>query len=238
MSVYAQLKVTFRTVVPAPVRDAVWSKRNPVRGALLSLKSVLEQSAAHDEIYDRAYYERSAAAKRVTMQHIARSIVRDTAPRTLIDVGCGGGFLLAAVAERGVTCFGLEYSQAGIELCRSAGLDVRQFDLEHDTFADGPFDVAVSMEVAEHLPASVADRFVDLLAGVAPIVVFTAARPGQVGTDHVNEQPPGYWIARFAARGFAPNEAVAAFWQGEWERLGVIECYRDNLMVFSRSADS
>lgn len=238
MSVYAQLKATFRTAVPAPVRDAVWSKRNPVRGALLSLKGVLERSAAHDEIYDRPYYERSAAAKRVTMQHIADSIVRDTAPETLVDVGCGGGFLLAALAERGVTCFGLEYSQAGIELCGSAGLQVRQFDLEHDTFAGGPFDVAVSMEVAEHLPASVADRFVDLLAGVAPLVVFTAARPGQVGTDHVNEQVPEYWITRFAARGLAPYEALAASWQDEWKRLGVIECYRDNLMVFARSADS
>ena len=202
------------------------------------MKGVLERSAAHDEIYDRAYYERSAGAKRVTMQHIARSIVRDTSPGTLIDVGCGGGFLLSALAERGVTCFGLEYSQAGIELCRSAGLDVRQFDLEHDSFDGGSFDLVVSMEVAEHLPASVADRFVDLLTGVAPVVVFTAARPGQVGTDHVNEQPREYWIERFAARGFAPDEALAAAWQGEWERLGVIECYRDNLMVFSRSADS
>jgi SAM-dependent methyltransferase len=238
MSVYAQLKLTFRTVVPTPVRDAVWSKRNPLRGALLSIKGALERSAAHDEIYDHAYYERSADAKRVTMQHIADSIVRDTSPRTLVDVGCGGGFLLTALAQRGITCFGLEYSQAGIDLCRSVGLDVRRFDLEHDTFDDRSFDVAVSMEVAEHLPATVADRFVDLLARVAPVVVFTAARPGQVGTDHVNEQPPEYWIERFAARGFALNGTLADAWKREWETLGVIECYRDNLMVFSRSADS
>lgn len=238
MSVYAQLKLTFRTVVPTPVRDAVWSKHNPVRGALLSLKGALERSAQHDEIYDRAYYERSADAKRVTMRHIADSIVRDASPGTLVDVGCGGGFLLSALDARGVACFGLEYSQAGIDLCRSAGLDVRPFDLEHDTFAGYSFDVAVSMEVAEHLPASVADRFVDLLASLAPVVVFTAARPGQVGTDHVNEQPPEYWIERFAARGFAPHETLADTWQHEWERLGVIECYRRNLMVFSRTATS
>src|ERR1700690_818007 len=88
MSVYAQLKLTFRTVVPTPVRDAVWSKHNPLRGALLSLKGALERSAQHDEIYDRSYYERSADAKRVTMRHIADSIVRDASPGTLVDVGC------------------------------------------------------------------------------------------------------------------------------------------------------
>jgi SAM-dependent methyltransferase len=233
MGTYAQLKRTFRTVVPTPVRDAVWSKRNPLRGALLSVKGMLERTAAHDEIYDRAYFERAAGDKRVTMQHIAESIVRDVAPATLVDVGCGGGFLLSALAQRGVECFGLEYAEAGIAMCRDAGLEVRQFDLEHDTFQGRSFDAAVSMEVAEHLPASVADRFVDLLASVAPTIVFTAARPGQVGTDHVNEQPAEYWIERFAARRFVPSPDLAASWQAEWQRLGVIDCYWQNLMVFS-----
>jgi SAM-dependent methyltransferase len=235
MGTYLKLKRTFRTVVPKPVRDAVWSPRNPVRGVLVSVKGVLERSAAHDEIYDQAYYERSAREKRVTMKHIAESIVRDVSPETLVDVGCGGGFLLSALRERGVECFGLEYAQAGIDICRRAGLDVQQFDLEHDTFTGGSFDAAVSMEVAEHLPASVADRFVGLLTSLAPTVVFTAARPGQVGTDHVNEQPPEYWIDKFAVRGFAPQQALAATWQAEWERRSVIACYWENLMVFGRA---
>ncbi len=36
-------------------------------------------------------------------------------------------------------------------------------------------------------------------------VAFTAASPGQGGTGHINEQPAGYWTARFAARGYAPT---------------------------------
>src|SRR5205809_789237 len=127
MEMYRHLKGTFRRVVPKPVRGAIWSKRNPLRGAILSFKGALERSAAHDEIYDRVYFERSADEKQVTMAHIAESIVRDVSPRTLLDVGCGGGFLLSALDARGVKCVGLEYAQAGIEMCLRKGLDVQQF---------------------------------------------------------------------------------------------------------------
>jgi hypothetical protein len=59
--------------------------------------------------------------------------------------------------------------------------------------------VAYCFEVAEHVLAEFADALVSLLAKTAPIVVFTAAPPGQGGSGHVNEQPADYWIAKFAA---------------------------------------
>jgi SAM-dependent methyltransferase len=234
--IYGYMKKTFRTALPKPVRDAVWSTRNPFRGALLGLKGALEQSATHDEIYDQAYFERTADVKRLTMMHIADSIVRDVAPETLLDVGCGGGYLMSALDARGVNCFGLEYARAGIEICRRAGLDVQQFDLERESFDGGSFDATVSMEVAEHLPAASADRLVELLVTCAPTVVFTAAPPGQGGTDHVNEQPPEYWIEKFAGHGFALRPTLVDEWRTEWSRVGVIACYWQNLMVFSRTA--
>ena len=80
---------------------------------------------------------------------------------------------------------------------------VLKFDLERDNLKDTrTFDVAISMEVAEHLPEKIADRYVDLLTGLSNIIVFTAAYPGQGGDDHVNEQPALYWISKFQARAF------------------------------------
>jgi len=52
------------------------------------------------------------------------------------------------------------------------------------------FDLAVSMEVAEHLPEQVSEPYIDLLTRLSRVVVFTAARPGLGGSDHVNEQLP------------------------------------------------
>jgi hypothetical protein len=89
------------------------------------------------------------------------------------------------------------------------------------------------MEVAEHLPARVAERYVGLLAGLAPVIVFTAAPPGQGGADHVNEQPPSYWIEKFSRRGFAHDEARSRAWRARWKASGKVQgWYYRNLMLF------
>jgi SAM-dependent methyltransferase len=222
MSVYRQLKRTFRGVVPKSLQEAIWSTRNPLRGTLIAIKGVLERSAPHDDVYDREYYERDAVGQDVESAHIAESIIRDLSPRTVLDVGCGFGILMSALDARGVQTRGLELSRAAIDYCRSAGLDVEQFDLEE-----------VSLEVAEHLPASASDNLIRSLTDSAPNVVFTAASPGQGGVDHVNEQPPQYWTTKFQLRGFELNQSLTDSWRDEWERLGV--GYGKNLMVFSRS---
>ncbi len=198
----------------------------------------VKQVVPHDLVYDEGYYLRVVdppAAKAASV--MAPALVRDLSPRNLIDVGCGTGALLAALREHGCSVSGLEYSEAGLNMCRSRGLDVRKFDLEHDeleTCAD--CDVAISMEVAEHLPEIRADRFVTLLTSLAPVVVFTAAHPGQGGTNHVNEQPASYWIAKFDARGFHLDSALSDRWRNDWQATGVTSCYWKNIMVFRRAS--
>jgi SAM-dependent methyltransferase len=195
------------------------------------------QLLAHDWIYDAEYYaqtiEGPAARSAVT---IAAAIFTDLKPSSVIDVGCGTGVLLEALRARGCEVFGLEYAEAALKYCRARRLNVRQFDLERQVFTDTrTFDVAVSMEVAEHLPERVADRYVDLLTRLSPVIVFTAAPPGQGGSDHVNEQPPAYWIAKFQQRGFAHAEELSQRWRERWKAAGDVESwYYKNLMIFRR----
>jgi SAM-dependent methyltransferase len=112
---------------------------------------------------------------------MAESIVQEFRPQTVVDVGCGTGALLEALKKRGCAqVFGLEYSDAALTYCRERGLEVRQFDLERDQFCDDrTFDVAISMEVAEHLPARMADTYIDLINQLSDRIVFTAATLGQ-----------------------------------------------------------
>jgi hypothetical protein len=49
------------------------------------------------------------------------------------------------------------------------------------------FDLAISLEVAEHLPEGSAGALVSTLIEAAPVVVFSAAIKGQSGTNHINE---------------------------------------------------
>jgi hypothetical protein len=91
------------------------------------------------------------------------------------------------------------------------------------------------MEVAEHLPKSCARRFVQLLTALSPLVVFTAATPGQGGVDHVNEQPHEYWIDLFQSQGFQFDHRLSVEWRGQWEAAGVASFYHRNLMIFRQA---
>lgn len=198
--------------------------------------ATLQRTAAHDDIYDHNYYSRDVEpTMAVSAGVMAESIHRDLAPARVIDVGCGTGALLAALTERGIVGQGFDYSTAALEWCRRRGLSAARLDLEHDPIPAARADVVISTEVAEHLPARCADRYVEHLVTMAPVVVMTAAEPGAGGTDHVNEQPLAYWIQKFHARGYAYDAATACSWRAEWERSGVAACFARAVMIFRRS---
>jgi SAM-dependent methyltransferase len=168
-------------------------------------------------LYDPDYYDCDVENPAIrSVETMSESIYDGFKPKSIIDVGCGTGALLDALRKRGCEVCGLEYAEAALRLCRAQHLPVLKFNLERDVFTDQRvFDVAISMEVAEHLPARVADRYIRLLTRLSSVIVFTAAPPGQggrVGTDHVNEQPPSYWIAKFHQRGFEHHEVLSRTW--------------------------
>jgi SAM-dependent methyltransferase len=231
---YATVKRVFRTVVPERVQSWLWSRSNPLSHYVVKVKSALELTAKHDAIYDDKYYERMQAELGNSPKVMSRSIFDQYHPATAIDVGCGTGALLLALRDLGVSVSGLERSRAALEICKRRGLDVMPFDLESNAPFESKSDVVISAEVAEHLPERFADRFVDLLCAAAPVVIVTAAIPGQRGTDHVNEQPNEYWIEKFERRGFRFEAQLTAIWRDSWRKNGVLNCYCSNVLVFTK----
>ena len=201
------------------------------------LKAKLLMLLGHDWIYNPYYYDMHVEGPAIrSAETIANSILNNFEVKSAIDVGCGTGALLEALRDRDCKEFGFEYSEAALNYCRARQLDVAKFDLERDVFTDNrTFDVAVSMEVAEHLPEIVSDRYVDLLTRLSRVIVFTAASPGQGGADHINEQPPSYWITKFQQRGFKHAKELSQRWSESWKASGDVESwYHQNLMIFRR----
>lgn len=231
-SIYRVCKDVWHSM-PLSVRDQL--RQNPLgRWMVGTVVNQTIKGARHQEIYDELYYQRVDECAVAAAPVMVGSMIKKFRPKTLIDVGCGTGALLAEFTRNGVSCTGFEYSERGLAKCRANGLNVHAFDLEQDAPLPekGPFDVATSFEVAEHLPASLADRFVELLCSLSSQVVLTAATPGQGGLDHVNEQPLEYWIEKFRKRGAKLDEETTAAFRSDWKSINIAKWYSDNVMVF------
>jgi SAM-dependent methyltransferase len=220
-------------VVPLKLRDILV----PTDSALRRIGRRWRHSALpHDAIYTAAYFAWVDETARASADAIVASIVHRFGPNSVIDVGCGTGAVLEAFKRMGVVSSGLERAEAARALCRQRGLNVQNFDLEHDTYdRPGGFDLAVCLEVAEHVHAPIGERLVKLLSTLADTVVFTAATPGQGGKDHVNEQPHAYWIASFRRYGFALDDSATQAVRAEWEAAATAEWYHRNALIFRRS---
>jgi cyclopropane fatty-acyl-phospholipid synthase-like methyltransferase len=191
-------------------------------------------------IYTAEYYAKDVeTAARESAGQIVGSICLECSPRNVVDLGCGTGALLEIFASQGVTVFGLEYSDAGCRLTQEKGVPVQQFDVRFDQInpAWGRFDVVCCTEVAEHIPEEYATKLVESLTQLGRYVVFTAATPGQGGTDHVNEQPHDYWIAMFRERNFHFCDDLTECWAVRWKESGVADWYWKNLLVFRENVN-
>jgi SAM-dependent methyltransferase len=156
--------------------------------------------------------------------------------RRLADVGAGSGAFAAEAQRHGHSVEACEFALGGRLYARWQGVRCYGFDLRREPPArlGSGFDLVYCFEVAEHLPADLGDHLVRFLAQLSPVMVFTAAPPGQGGLGHVNEQPCEYWIERFEREQARYDDQVTARLRATFRERGVHARWLvDNVMVFA-----
>jgi SAM-dependent methyltransferase len=156
------------------------------------------------------------------------------APRSVIDVGCGQGTWLAVFREHGVAdVCGVDGDYIDRQRLEIPAECFLARDLSQPLRLPRRFDLAISLEVAEHLPPESADVFVESLVRLSPVVLFSAAAPYQGGTQHLNEQWPAYWAKQFAAHDFLPVDCLR---RTLWARDDVEWWYAQNTLLYAQRA--
>lgn len=151
---------------------------------------------------------------------------------SVIDFGCGTGSWLKAFEENGASDVqGLDFGEVAPEQLQIAPERFATMDLSERVDLGRRFDLAISLEVAEHLSEDAANQFVGNLVRHADIVVFSAAIPGQLGNGHINCQYPSYWAEIFSHHMYRCYDALRA---DIWERDEIPFWYRQNMVVFAR----
>jgi SAM-dependent methyltransferase len=191
-----------------------------------------ERTTVKDKtVYDQAFFDKSLQDTRSSAAAVVPLLVGILRPSSVLDVGCGIGtwsaeFLRAGVPDViGVDGSYIDRAALAMPPERFVAADlIRPLDLGRR------FDLVVSLEVAEHLPESAARTFVGSLTRHGPMVIFSAAIPGQGGTHHINEQWPEYWVELFEAQGFRCLDPIR---RELWSDSRVQVCYRQNMLVFA-----
>jgi Methyltransferase domain len=155
-------------------------------------------------------------------------------PKSVVDFGAGSCDWLAALSklQPGVDCIGVDHP-----LVPSEGIYIPherfvRADLTEPLDLGRRFDLAVCVEVAEHLPESAANTLVETICNHSDTALFSGAIPKQGGAGHVNEQWPIYWIEKFAKYGLKCFDIVRP---RIWSNTEIEYWYRQNLFVFSRT---
>lgn len=186
-------------------------------------------------VYNEDFYASQREGSNRSAKVVAPILNDIVRPASVLDVGCGVGTWACEFVRLGVPVVrgidGDYVDRAALmipsDFFTSADLKV-PFDLGRQ------FDLVVSLEVAEHLPSSSAATFVESLVRHGKVIAFSAAIPGQGGTDHINEQFADYWVELFEKHKYRCVDCVRRL---VWRNESVAHCYRQNLLLFVSDRD-
>lgn len=152
-------------------------------------------------------------------------------PNSVVDVGCGLGTFLHVFKKYGVTdVLGIDGPWVDRNILKNY-IDLSDFkeaDIESTIDVHRKFDLAICLEVAEHLPEESSDVIVRNLIGFSDVILFSAATPGQGGQNHINEQWPDYWSKKFNSFGYEMIDIVRPIF---WNNKELAWWYKQNMFL-------
>lgn len=188
-------------------------------------------------LYDKRFFRQNIRYSVHTARIFSDYVVREFNPALVYDFGCGNGIYLKYFLEKNVDVFGIDGSE---EAGKNFLIEKRffsNFDLRKPVELLKKSDIAICIEVAEHLEPAYADILIENISNnCRGTVFFTAAPPGQGGTNHVNEQSKQYWIEKFAKQSFVYDDKKTKELKFFLANNKAVHWVVNNIMIFEKSA--
>lgn len=128
------------------------------RCVLRLAKSGRSAQPKDQEFYNQFFLEKDVLQftrdyRNVLRRHELLRSLPTRRPLRAIDLGCGTGHVLETLAGRGIELFGMEYAPSPLRSCQRRVPEATLFagDMTRIPLESESFDVAVSLEVCEHI---------------------------------------------------------------------------------------
>ncbi len=182
------------------------------------------------KIYKKDFWDQQIKGSFESANEIVPIVINLVNPKSVIDVGCGTGTWADVFKKKGVKkVTGIDGNYVDRKKLYLKEEEFIPKDLTKPLKLKEKFDLAISLEVAEHLPEKSAEIFIDSLTGLSDIILFSAAIPYQRGTNHINEQFPEYWIDKFKKRNYLVIDCIR---KKIWNNPKVYFFYSQNILLF------
>jgi SAM-dependent methyltransferase len=186
--------------------------------------------------YSPNFYTELEQSSLKSARKLVPIILNKYGPTSIVDFGCGSGAFLSVFLDLGISeILGLEGEWILQAKSLHPRVPMQVHDLETEIDLKTRFDLAICLEVAEHLPIEHAKILVKSLVNASERIVFSAAIPGQNGTNHVNLQFPEYWAELFQEHEYFlewdPRPEL-------WRLRGVAPWYKQNILVFHKKTSA
>jgi SAM-dependent methyltransferase len=184
------------------------------------------------ELYNKEFFKNHINGTTISAREIVPILLDNYKPKSVVDIGCGSGSWLNEFYKAGIKdILGIDGSKPDKNLLQIPKEKFISIDLENLSFQkiNKRFDLAISLEVAEHIKIKFSERFVDLLTKLSDVILFSAAIPYQGGTNHINENWTEFWIYLFNKKGY---QEVDLLREKIWNNKKVNFWYKQNILIF------
>jgi SAM-dependent methyltransferase len=165
----------------------------------------------YSKIYNQSYFDNLGNQTFSAAKIILNDLYNIYKFRSLIDIGCGhGSWLRAAYELRTVEKItgvdGFYTKKLHQNFLKFSKINFIYTNLEDKFLINrlSKYDLALSLETAEHLSPKRAKSFINDLCNISDVVLFSAAVDGHGGQNHLNENHQSYWIKLFEEQKYDP----------------------------------
>ena len=179
--------------------------------------------------YAKKFYDNRTASLK-SAEVIVPLVIDLINPKSVVDFGCGNGSFLHIFKKNGVkkVC-GIDGPWIEKEQLLISNEEFIKTNLEKYVAPNDKFDLAISLEVAEHLSKSSAEKLIKNITHQSDIVIFSAAIPLQGGVNHINEQWQTHWVNLFEKYDYLP---IDCFRNKLWDNDNVSFWFAQNMFLF------
>lgn len=181
-------------------------------------------------IYSNNFFKNVDICALQSAEHFYDAFLNHFNINSILDVGCGRGAWLSIAKRKGVSSvFGIDGDYVDLKTLLISQNEFEKKDIEQPFELKKKFDLVQCLEVGEHINKEKSDVLVKNLTKHGDFILFSAAQPGQGGTNHINEQEIKFWQKIFKDNGYLSFDFPRILIK---DKKNIMPWYRYNMLLY------